>query len=271
MNRGCGEKEIGRSASFEDEVSPAPGLEFSTPLLNAAGSLGFSLPGRGAVDPDRLGAFFTNPVSLAPRRPAENRCLVPFPGGFLLHTGLPNPGFRSVLRAHAFRWARMGMPVIVHLIASQPEELARMVRRLEGLEGVSGIEVGLHPEISPDQAARFYQAARGELAVIASLPPDRVVDLGPALQRAGAGLVSLAAPRGALPGPEGRLIHGRLYGPALLPGALQAVAAAAGLGLRVIGSGGVYAGQDGREMLSAGACAVQVDAAWWKGFEIEDW
>src|SRR5512138_1775597 len=123
-------------------ISPAPGLEFSSPLLNAAGSLGFSPASRGGIDASHLGAFFTNPVSLAPRHPAENRCLVHFPGGFLLHTGLPNPGLRSVLRMHAARWARMRLPVIVHLIAGQPEELARMARRLEGVEGVAGIEIG---------------------------------------------------------------------------------------------------------------------------------
>ena len=250
--------------------STLPLLDFSSPLLNAAGSLGFSPSSRQPVDLNRLGAFFTNPISLSSRRPAENRCLIAFPGGFLLHTGLPNPGLRRILHEHAGRWARLAIPVVVHLIASQPEELARMVVALEGVEGVAGIEIGLPPQVSSDQAVRFFQASQGELPVIVSLPPDRVGDLGPVLRQAGAGMISLAAPRGSLPGADGRLVHGRLYGPAVLPVCLAAAADAAGTGFKVIGSGGVYTEQDLRAVLNAGACAVQVDAAFWKSGGIRD-
>ena len=72
-------------------------LAFRTPLMNAAGALGFIPNRRAPFDLGCLGAFVTNPISLSPRQPAENRVILPFAGGFLLHTGLPNPGLRAAL------------------------------------------------------------------------------------------------------------------------------------------------------------------------------
>jgi dihydroorotate dehydrogenase len=245
-----------------------PPISFSSPILNTAGSLGFAPNPRGAVDLALLGAFFTNPVSLAPRAPAENRCLLPFPGGFLLHTGLPNPGLRAVIREYAARWARSPIPVIVSLLANQPDEVARMVRRLETVEGVMGVEIGIPPNAAPELAVSLCLAAQGELPAIPCLPPERIADLGPRLKAAGVGMISLAAPHGALPGAHGgRWVRGRLYGPGLLPAALLALAEASALGFQVIASGGIFCRADADAMLAAGAAAVQVDAAFWgEGF-----
>src|SRR5512146_1143254 len=104
-------------------------------LLNAAGMLGFAPHPRGPVDLGLFGAFVTSPVSLTPRTPAESRCLLPFPGGFQLHTGLPNPGLRAVVQRCALRWASASLPVIVHLLAAAPSEVSQMVRRLEEVDG----------------------------------------------------------------------------------------------------------------------------------------
>ena len=46
-----------------------PDLAIHPPFMNAAGCLGFAPNPRGPVDLGRLGAFVTNPVSLAPRQP----------------------------------------------------------------------------------------------------------------------------------------------------------------------------------------------------------
>ena len=73
-------------------------LAFDPPLMNAAGSLGFAPDRRGPIALEQLGAFVTNPVSLRPRTPAQGARLLPFPGGFLLHSGHPNPGFNRVVR-----------------------------------------------------------------------------------------------------------------------------------------------------------------------------
>jgi dihydroorotate dehydrogenase (NAD+) catalytic subunit len=59
-----------------------------------------------------------------------------------------------------------------------------------------------------------------------------------------------------------------MYGPAVFPLALRAVAKLAGVGVPVIGAGGVYQPEDAVAMLGAGALAVQIDTALWKGFKI---
>jgi len=92
-------------------------LELCSTWLNAASTLGFAPPAEGWNWPEMQGGFVTNPVSLNPRTPAEARAVLPYPGGCLLHTGLPNPGLKAVLRKFAERWARGSLPVWVHLLA----------------------------------------------------------------------------------------------------------------------------------------------------------
>src|SRR5689334_10037783 len=107
-------------------------LYFSKPLMNAAGSLGFSPDPRNGISLDSLGAFVTNPISLRPRLPTAQPAVAEFPGGFLLHSGLPNPGLSKVIKSHAARWDQAGLPIIVNLMADRPEETQQMVRALEG-------------------------------------------------------------------------------------------------------------------------------------------
>ena len=63
------------------------------------------------------------------------------------------------------------------------------------------------------------------------------------------------------------VISGRLYGPALYPLALQVVGELNQAGVTVIGAGGIYHRQQVEGMHRAGAWAVQVDLALWRG----DW
>ena len=76
-------------------------LYFSKPLMNAAGSLGFAPDTRLGIPLDLFGAFVTNPFSLRPRLPAARPDVIEHPGGFLLHTGLPNPGFTAGLKKYS--------------------------------------------------------------------------------------------------------------------------------------------------------------------------
>ncbi len=235
-------------------------LFFDKPLMNAAGTLGFSPDPKNPVDLSQFGAFVTNPISHWPRTPARGTRLISFPGGFLLHSGLPNPGLTAVLKKHSNRWARSPVPVIVHLLALEPSSLAQMIERLEGVEGVMGIEVGLPPEIDRDAAYNFTQAALGELPAILRLPFEQADELTHIVTESGASAVSLAAPRGKLDG-----MSGRMYGPAVFPLALRAVEKLAGIRIPIIGAGGVYQPQDVETMLTAGALGVQVDAVLWRG------
>lgn len=279
-------------------------LDFSQPLMNAAGTLGFTPDLHGPVDLSRFGAFITNPISLEPRSPARPAHVIRYPGGFLLHTGYPNPGLKRAIRAYAARWRRAPLPVIVHLLApggnrESFSQLGGMVRSLEPLENVIGVELGLPPDLPPEAAPSLAQAASGELAMVLRFSIDQAASLAGlderfwrALEEAGVSAVSLGPPYGALPVvPEtaakgfstipliqptlpvasettakGAVARGRLYGPGLFPQALATVQKLAQCGLPVIGGCGVYAWGQVEAMLAAGATAVQLDGVLWRGY-----
>jgi dihydroorotate dehydrogenase (NAD+) catalytic subunit len=238
--------------------------------MNAAGTLGFSPDPKSIEAFTRLGAFVTNPISYSPRTPAGGQRLIPFPGGFLLHTGYPNPGLKVVIKQHARRWVNAPIPVIVHLLGQEPAILRRMVEQLEGIEGVMGIEIGLPPDVDPATAYEMGLAAVGELVSIIRIPFEsaagtvqdfRLLD---AVLETGASAVSLAPPRGTLPDSKGSPISGRLYGPGLFSQSLNTVMKLSEMHIPVIGAGGVYSLEQAEILLAGGATAVQLDAVLWK-------
>ena len=251
-------------------------LYFSKPLMNAAGSLGFAPDSRTGISLDSFGAFVTNPFSLRPRLPTAQPAVIEYPGGFLLHTGLPNPGLKAGLKKYSAKWTRSDLPVIVHLMADRPEETRNMVRMLEEIENVMAVELGFAPLLADDIILLTLELCLGEVPLIISLPVEQVLSLGPRLMQEGAQAISIGAPRGALaltpsPSPSGRgeLVTGRLYGQSLFPQALNIVRDAAKLGIPIIGAGGVWTKENADAMLSVGALAVQVDVALW-GFSWQD-
>lgn len=242
-------------------------LDLRKPLMNAAGSLGFVPDTRAPVDWDQFGAFVTNPVSRKPRQPSRGQRDLPFPGGMLLHTGHPNPGFSTSVRRFAGRWRRAPLPVIVHLLGDSPENMSSMIVRLEEVENVIAVEIGLPDAVEASEAAEIIQASVGELPVIARLPLTRAEELGGAVSSAGAMALSLGPPRGALVDLRGELVYGRQYGPSIFPQTLRVVSELVKMGLPVIGGGGVYQIEQVEAMLTAGAIGVQLDTVLWRG----DW
>ena len=233
--------------------------------MNAAGTLGFAPDFRAPVPWDLLGTFVTNPISLRSRRPTNGPALVEYPGGFLLHTGLPNPGLSAVVRKYARRWEDSRLPIIVHLMADRPDETARMVEGLEGMENIAAVELSFSPLISDDSILLTIDMALGELPLIVSLPAEMVLSLGSHVIQAGAAAISFGSPRGMLMLENGQQVTGRLNGVGLFPQSLLSVRDAARTGLTIIGAGGVQSKQNADSMLSVGALAVQVDASLWKG------
>jgi len=234
-------------------------LSFNPPVMNAAGMLGFA-PGKHSLP---LGAFVTNPISLYARKPAQGTRFIPYQGGFLLHTGFPNPGIMRVVKEYARSWAAAQIPIIVHLLAQDKAEIMEMVARLEHVEGITGIEIGIPPDADSGLVHRMGLAALGEFPVILRLPFDAALSTVQAACDSGALLVSMAAPRGNLPDPQGEIIAGRLYGPGILPLALRTIQRWTDIGAAVIGAGGVFNPADVTAMLSAGVAAVQVGPAFW--------
>jgi hypothetical protein len=140
------------------------------PVMNAAGSLGFAPNLRLPLEWGKFGAFITNPISLKPRKPASSPRWRTFSGGGVLHSGHPNPGFRSVIRQYAPQWAASPLPVIVHLLADYPDEISRRIEQLETLENIQAVELGFPDGITETEVKEMISAAVGEKPVIARLP-----------------------------------------------------------------------------------------------------
>lgn len=236
------------------------------PLMNAAGSLGFAPDARASVDWEEFGAFVTNPFSARVRRPAAKHRWQSYPGGAILHTGHPNPGFDHALYRFSARWAQSPVPVVVHLLAASPEVIRDQVMKLETLENILAVEIGFPDNISSGETDEVLSAAFGELPVVARIPLMQAVEMAPVVEDAGASAISLGAPRGALPAEDG-IAAGRMFGPGVFPLSLQVTRELAGLALPVIAGGGVFTRSQVEAYINAGAAAVQVDLALWRG----DW
>ncbi|MFU8827339.1 MAG: hypothetical protein ACNA70_07590 [Brevefilum sp.] len=238
-------------------------LVLGAPLVNVSGSLGFTSDRRAVPAVEHLGAFITNPISLRPRVPATNRACIPFPGGFLLHTGHANPGISHAIRRYRRRWAAAEIPVIVHLLVDSPGTLAEMVSRLEGLENILAIEVGLPPDMDSALLKEALAAGVGELPLIPCVSPEQVPLLLESLKDTQPAAVHLVEPRGALPDLQGGVVSGRLYGPAIFPVMLAAARVLTQAGLRVIANGGIRARWQVDALLDAGVMAVGLGSALW--------
>ena len=244
-------------------------LLLSTPVMTAAGTVGFGDNYRRLVDYEKLGAIVTNPVTIERWNPASGTRLVSMPGGILVHTGLPNPGLKRVIQQNRQVWEKLPIPVVLHLAGTSAIHMKQAGEMIDGLDVIAAIELGLNDDIDEDEAFTLVSAAAAsEKPMLVRLPFHEACHLAPAVVDAGAdALVVSAAPRGtARDEHSGRLVSGRIYGPLVKPLVLRMVGR-----LRrqvpnevpIIGAGGIHSPLDARDYIEAGAVAVQVDTATW--------
>jgi len=234
-------------------------LPMISPYINAAGALGMASHGAWTWQ-EPQGAFVTSPISRHARQAAANRCARDVYGLALLHSGLPNQGIRAVLRQHSKRWAQSTLPIWVHIIPSFKSEAVEMLQMLEDCQGVSAVEISL-PEKATVANWRdvLSVTTRSRLPIIAvrSLTQSHTEWQNLCVEMA-VSAINLTAPRGS----SGDL-HGRLYGPALLPLASQALEASLQCSLPVIVSAGVFTLVDANALLAQGAAAIGLDTVLW--------
>lgn len=243
-------------------------LVIETPVMPAAGTIGFGDVYRELIQFEKLGALVTNPVTYAPWSPATGTRVVALDAGMLVHTGLPNPGLSKIMGKYRGLWSSLPLPIILHLVASNVEHVRKSASRIDAENAVDAIELGLNDDMTWKEAEELVKAAVNatEKPVLARLQLQDAYEIAQAVSEAGAGaLVVAAPPRGTARDPlTGRLVSGRVYGPLVKPMVLRVVGQLVGrIDIPIIGAGGIHSAQDARDFIEAGARAVQVDTLTW--------
>lgn len=243
------------------------GLSLRSPFLLGSTAVGWGEAWPPGVEREWFGALVTPPLTLQARRGTAGPRLAEIPGGFLLNTGDHNPGLRRVLRDDVAGWDSLGLPVIVALAGSAPDDWLRLGERLEDV-GVAALEAHLPAGVSPREAGGWIANLKRacQLPVLAKVRATNAVLLAEACAGAGAdALVVATPPRAAAATPEGDIVEGPVGGPAAFPFTLRALRAVAGLdlGLPLIAAGGITTEDDVRACWAAGATALQLRSVLW--------
>jgi dihydroorotate dehydrogenase (NAD+) catalytic subunit len=257
------------------------GLLLANPVMTASGTFGYGLEMAKELDIQRLGAIVCKGTTLRRRRGNPQPRTVETPAGMLNSIGLQNMGVEALIRDIAPIWGTWRVPVVVNIAGESIEEYARLARRLDGVVGVSGLELNIScPNVatgmvfgsSPQMTAEVTAAVRREttLPVIVKLTPNvnDIASVARAAADAGADALTLINTFPAMAidiknrRPALGWTFGGLSGPALKPIALRLVyQTAAAVDIPLIGCGGIMSGLDAIEYIMAGASAVQVGTA----------
>ncbi|HIE16803.1 MAG TPA: dihydroorotate dehydrogenase [Dehalococcoidia bacterium] len=266
------------------QLAPAhpKGLLLANPVMTAAGTFGYGTEYSQVVDLQKLGAVVSKGTTLKPREGNLQPRLIETASGILNSVGLQNIGIDAVIEEKAPVWAQWQVPVIVNIAGETIEEYAQIAAKLEGIAGISGIEVniscpniasgGVEFGINPRAAAEVTAAVKSasSLPIMVKLSPN-VTDIGEialAVCKAGADAITLInTMRGMAidinsrrPSLGNRI--GGLSGPAIKPIALYMVYRTAEVvDIPIIGCGGITCAEDALEFLMAGASAIQVGTA----------
>ncbi len=250
--------------------------------MTAAGTFGYGTEYSHIFDIQKLGAIVCKGTTLNPRDGSPQPRLAETASGLLNSIGLQNIGVNALIKEKAPLWANWRVPVIVNIAGETVDDYAQLASQLDGVAGISAIEVNIScPNIkaggaafgaNPRSAAEVTTAVKAatSLPVLVKLTPhtSNIAEVAIAVAEAGADTISLIntlkgmtidiAKRRPLLGS----VSGGLSGPAIKPVALYMVYEVAGaVEVPVIGCGGITTASDAIEFIMAGASAIQVGTA----------
>jgi dihydroorotate dehydrogenase (NAD+) catalytic subunit len=224
-------------------------------------------------------AFVSKTVTLAPRQGNPPPRLWEQPGGMINSIGLPNKGLEGYLREDLPRLAELPVPLIVNVMGSTREDVARLVAAFAERDEVAALELnvscpnvktGLIMGADPAELAGLLDAVRPrtDKPLIVKLTPNCAApaDVAAAAEAHGADAVSLINTL------RGMAMHpnrpgepwlgggtGGVSGPAVRAIALSQVREVRQrVNLPIIGMGGVQSGRHAQDLRGAGADLVGV-------------
>jgi dihydroorotate dehydrogenase (NAD+) catalytic subunit len=264
------------------EVDIGGGVTLANPVMTASGTFGYGREFDSFVDLNRLGGIIVKGISLKPSAGNPPPRIVETACGMLNAIGLENVGLEAFVRDKLPFLKTLSPRIFVNIYGRQVDEYAALAGELDGLDGISGLEVniscpnvkagGIAFGVDPAEAAKVVTAVRKRTAVhlMVKLSPNvtDITAIARGVADAGADSVSLI---NTLTGmavdirtrrPKLANITGGLSGPAIKPVALRMVwETARKINIPVIGIGGIMTAEDALEFLIAGATAVQIGTA----------
>lgn len=257
------------------------GVSMKNPVVVASGTYGFGREYGQFYDLSELGAICCKGLTLAPREGNPPPRVAETPMGILNSVGLQNPGVDAFIAQELPELRKHDVKIIANISGNTPEEYGIMCQKLSDA-GVDMIEVnvscpnvkcgGLQYGVVPEMTAEVTEMAKkhSTVPVMVKLSPNvtDITAIARAVESAGADAVSLInTVRGMridvnTRRPILRMNTGGLSGPAVLPIAVRMVwEVANAVRIPILGMGGISTGEDGAQMMLAGASAVAIGTA----------
>lgn len=258
------------------------GIWMKNPVTVASGTFGYGQEYAELMDIARLGAVTVKGIRLERWGGNPLPRHVEVPGGMVNAIGLQGPGVDGFVEEDMPFLRRAGVPVIVNIWGTTIQEYAEVAARLDGVDGVSGLELNVScPNVKAGGAAFGHDCktleslvasvrARTRLPLIPKLAPN-VADVRPFVQAAeagGADAISLinTIPAMVIDIEKRRPVLGNrtggLSGAGIHPVAVKLVYDAASVSqVPILAMGGIFSAKDAIEFLLAGATAVAVGTA----------
>lgn len=255
------------------------GIQMKNPVLTASGTFGYGEEFSKFYDISRLGGIMVKGVSAEPWLGNPGVRIAETASGMLNSVGLQNPGVDYFLEHYLPELRQKDLAVIVNMVGHSLEEYVAAAEKLEGHEGIAGLEVniscpnlkagGLAYGTDPKMAAEVTAEVRKrtKLPLIVKLSPNvtSIAEIAKAVEAAGADCVSLI---NTLLGmaidvktrrPILGNVMGGLSGPAIKPVALRMVwQVHQAVQIPIIGMGGIVSATDAIEFMLAGATGVAI-------------
>ena len=262
------------------------GLKLKSPIILASGILGVSFSSMRRVFDAGAGAVTTKSIGPKPRKGYKNPSIIEiYPGTFMNSVGLGNPGIKEFISERK-EIKKYNIPLIVSVFGNTNKVYLDVAIKAENA-GADAIEINIscpHAEVSSigiDKGLTFeiVKFLKDKLTVplFVKLNPNvtNIVEIALAAEKGGAdGVVAintLSALKIDVNTKRPILSHGSggLSGKAIHPIAVKIVYDLYKvLKIPIMGCGGVDSWQDVVEFFLAGASAVQIGTAFYKGTEI---
>jgi dihydroorotate dehydrogenase (NAD+) catalytic subunit len=258
-------------------------IQLRNPVMTASGTAGHGAEFDAYFPLSELGAVVVKSLCAGPWPGNPPPRVLETPSGMLNSVGLQGPGVDAWVRDDLPGLQASGARVVVSIWGRRVEEFAEAAAQLQGVAGLTAIEVNVSCPNVEDRRRIFAHSAESTRSVLEAVAAVSALPLWAKLSPNVADLVEIAAAAADGGASAVTLVNtvlgmaididrrrpvlgaggGGLSGAAVHPVAVRAVfdVRAALPTLPIVGVGGITSGDDAVELLMAGADAVQVGTA----------